>query len=361
MPGLKSVLVFLIQSVIVGLAAAFLLVLARPEWLPSLRPGTATGPESWPGAVKASAPAVANIYTARLVRTGPTRNRFGGNRQNNGLGSAVVIDPQGYLVTNYHVVAAADQIRVQLADGRVAEPSLVGVDAETDLALLKVDLGPIPSIPLGRSDQLEIGDVVLAIGNPYGLSNTVTQGIVSATGRGLGQNTFENWIQTDAAINEGNSGGALINTAGELVGINTAILAQDSTTAGISFAIPVNLVRGVVRDIQENGRVIRGWLGLWGDDLGEDEKARLGLDDNIGIALVRIADQGPAAAAGLQRGDILKSINGEDIFSWRQAQLQVAGLRPGDKVIMSCLRSGKTFEVTATAGERPSSPQTVPR
>jgi serine protease DegS len=352
--GLKSALIFLLQSVIVGLAVAFLVVLIRPQWLPVAGSNNGGRPASYADAVDISAPAVANVYTKRLVQASPSadaRNRF---RLNTNIGSAVVIDPEGYLVTNWHVLEGATEIRVQMSDGRIANPALVGYDKETDLALLKVDLGLLPAIPLGRSDQLRIGDVVLAIGNPYGLSMTVTQGIVSATGRGLlGLSTFENFIQTDAAINTGNSGGALVNSSGQLVGINTAVLAQDAGTAGISFAIPVDLVRGVVGEIKANGRVIRGWLGLEPDDLTRAEYQAMGLDSDVGILLSTVYEDGPAAAAGLRRNDVIISINGEPIHSGQQAQLLVAGLRPGDTVEIVGWRNGRRFTTTMLAGERP--------
>jgi S1-C subfamily serine protease len=251
-------------------------------------------------------------------------------------------------------VADAAEIRVQLADGRIADPDVVGYDAETDLALLKVDLGTLTAIPLGRSSDVRIGDVVLAIGNPYGLTKTVTQGIVSATGRGLlGLTTFENFIQTDAAINEGNSGGALVNSLGELVGINTAVLAQDAGTEGISFAIPIDLVRGVVDEIKRHGRVIRGWVGFVNpEELSRAESAALGIEPNIGI-LVRIIPDGPAAAAGLTDGDVILAINGEPIRTAQQARLLVAALEPGDQIELQGWRDGKPFEVTLTTAERP--------
>ncbi len=354
MAGLKSALIFMLQSVVVGLAVAFLVVLIRPQWLP-VNDGIGSGPPaSYANAVDISAPAVANVYTKRLVQASATpdaRSRF---RLNTNLGSAVVIDPEGYLVTNWHVVAGAAEIRVQMSDGRIANPEVVGYDAETDLALLKVDLGILPAIPLGRSDQLRIGDVVLAIGNPYGLSKTVTQGIVSATGRGLlGLSTFENFIQTDAAINTGNSGGALVNSSGQLVGINTAVLAQDAGTAGISFAIPVDLVRGVVQEIKENGRVIRGWLGLEPDDLTRAEFQARGLDSRVGILLSGVYIDGPAFAAGLRQNDVILTINGEPIQSGRQARLLVAALHPGDTVDVVGWRNGRRFTTTMLAGERP--------
>ncbi len=351
---MKSAVAFFLQSIVVGLAAAFLVVLVRPDLLPVLRPPPATPAFSYADAVDISSPAVANVYTKRLVQDSESpsaRTRF---RVSTNFASAVIIDPEGYLVTNYHVVAEAAEIRVQLSDGRIAEPLTVGVDRETDLALLKVELGPLPAIPLGSSAGLRIGDVVLAIGNPYGLTKSVTQGIVSATGRGLlDLVTFENFIQTDAAINAGNSGGALVNARGELVGINTAVLAQDSGTEGIGFAIPVDLVRGVVDQIKQHGRVIRGWMGLTPDDLTSAEQEALGLDNNIGILLLAVHEDGPAARAGLQRGDIILSMNGEPIQSRRQALLIAASTNPGDQVRVVGMRDGERFEKSIAAGERP--------
>ncbi|MGB5581143.1 MAG: trypsin-like peptidase domain-containing protein [Woeseia sp.] len=340
------------------MAAAFVVVLIRPELLSTAEPVRLTsGPASYADAVDRSAPSVANVYTRRLVPAAPGASESDPLRINTSLGSAVIIDKAGYLVTNYHVIVEAAEIRVQLADGRIAEPSVVGFDAETDLALLKVDLGVLPEIPLGRSSQLRIGDVVLAIGNPYGLTKTVTQGIVSATGRGLlGLMTFENFIQTDAAINEGNSGGALINSLGELVGINTAVLAQDAGTEGISFAIPVDLVRGVVDAIKMDGRVIRGWIGLEPEELADTDAEALGLDPNLGIVLQTVIAGGPAEAAGLAPGDVILSINGEAIRSRQQALLIVAGLEPGETVELGCWRRGQRFRVELTVAERPPGP-----
>ncbi|HEX6261171.1 MAG TPA: trypsin-like peptidase domain-containing protein [Woeseiaceae bacterium] len=340
----------------VGFAVAFLIVLLRPQLLPVLG-GTASNgtgrAASYADAVDISAPAVANVYTRRLIQANPDVSAEDRFRLNTSLGSAVVIDPEGYLVTNYHVVAEAAEIRVQLADGRIADPDVVGYDAETDLALLKVDLGTLTAIPLGRSNDVRIGDVVLAIGNPYGLTKTVTQGIVSATGRGmLNLTTFENFIQTDAAINEGNSGGALVNSLGELVGINTAVLAQDAGTEGISFAIPVDLVRGVVDEIKRHGRVIRGWVGLEPDELSRAESQALGLERDIGI-LVRIIPNGPAAIAGLKDGDVILAINAEPIRTAQQARLLVAALEPGDQIEVHGWREGQSFTATLTAAERP--------
>lgn len=356
MARLKPVLVFLIQSVVVGLAAAFVVVLVRPQLLPAINVGgglPAGQPASYANAVEIAAPSVANVYTRRLISDTPDIDGSGKFRVNTSVGSAVIIDAEGYLVTNYHVVAQANDVRIQLADGRIASPDLIGVDAETDLALLKVDLGTLQAIPLGRSDQLRIGDIVLAMGNPYGLSKTVTQGIVSATGRGVLQlATFENFIQTDAAINEGNSGGALINTNGALVGINTAVLAQDAGTEGIGFAIPVDLVRGVVEEIKKNGRVVRGYVGLVPDELNRIESAALGINPDVGILLSAVIEGSPAETAGLRPGDVILTMNGEPVRSRQQALLIVARLNPGDEVQMEGLRDGQQFRVTLVTVER---------
>jgi serine peptidase DegS len=353
---LKPILIFLMQSVVVGLAVAFVVVLLRPELLPAVNnTGNSVQPASYADAIDISAPAVASVYTRKLQRIGDLTEGAGGDRAqlSTSIGSAVVIDKEGYLVTNYHVIAGATEIRVQMADGRIANPQVVGYDAETDLAVLKVDLGVLPAIPLGRSSELRIGDVVLAIGNPYGLTKTVTQGIVSATGRGsLRLMTFENFIQTDAAINEGNSGGALIISTGQLVGINTAVLAQDAGTEGISFAIPVDLVRGVVDDIKLHGRVIRGWVGLQPDELTRAETAALGLEPNVGIILSEVIEGGPAEAAGLQHGDVILAIDDEPIRSRQQALLLVAAMTPGDTAEFTAWRDGKRFSATVTVAER---------
>jgi serine peptidase DegS len=355
--GWKSVLLFVLQSIVVGLAVAFVVVVVRPDLLPTIGAGANDAPVSYAEAVAISAPAVASVTTKRLVETSPSpdeRTRF---RVETSFGSAVVIDPEGYLVTNYHVVGEAAEILVKLSDGRMTNPELVGVDAESDLALLKVDLGTIPAVSLGNSGQLRIGDVVLAIGNPYELTQSVTQGIVSATGRGIQDlTTFANFIQTDAAINAGNSGGALINVRGELVGINTAVLVQDARTEGIGFAIPVDLVRGVIAEIKQHGRVIRGWIGLEPDDLTSAERIAMGIEGDVGILLSFVYDGSPAAAANLRQGDVIIEIDGETILSQRQAQLLVAGASPGDELDLVGVRDGQRFQTTVIATERFTSP-----
>jgi len=355
--GLKSALLFVLQSIVVGLAVAFLVVLVRPDLMPAISAGGNAAVVSYADAVAISAPAVASVTTKRLVeaRSSPgERARF---RVEKSFGSGVVIDPEGYLVTNYHVVREAAEIEVELSVGPPTIAKLVGVDAESDLALLKVNLGTVPAITLGNSAQLRIGDVVLAIGNPYNLTKTVTQGIVSGTERSIWNlATFANFIQTDAAINAGNSGGALINVAGELVGINSAVLAQDSGTEGIGFAIPVDLVRGVVAEIQEHGRVIRGWIGLNPDDLTSAERAVMGIEGDVGILLNSVFDGSPAAAANLRQGDVIIDINGEAIVSRRQAQLLVARVSPGDELDLIGIRDGQRFQTTVVATERSTAP-----
>jgi serine peptidase DegS len=343
---------FIGQSVVAGLAIAFLVVLLRPELLQSPAPQNAPF-ASVAAAVPISAPAVATIYTGRMLEV---PNAFPGKLiSGRGLGSGVVLRADGYVVTNWHVIRDADEILVQLADGREAMAELVGADPDTELALLKIDLPDLPSIRLGRSDAIRIGDIVLAIGNSYGLGQTVTMGIVSATGRGqLGVTTFENFIQTDAAINVGNSGGALINASGELIGINTAVISASSDDAtapeGIGFAIPVNLVRGVMEQLISNGRVVRGWLGVDARDLTNTETETLGISGPA-VQVVRVS--GPALDAGLLPGDVVTHINDERMLTRVQAMNVVARQPPGTRIrIRGAHRDGRAFETAAVLAER---------
>jgi len=347
---------FVGQSAAIGLALAFIAVLIRPDIVNLGQRGAGDRPGSYAAAVAVSAPGVATIYTAGIPGQ---RNGFAGLATSalagEGLGSGVVISQDGYLVTNWHVIQDADEIYVQLADGRTAQPIFVGADPETELALLRLDLPDLPSITLGRSDTLEIGDVVLAIGNSLGFGQTVTQGIVSATDRGLGVATFESFIQTDAAINIGNSGGALVNTSGELVGINTAVLGaalqEQVIPAGVGFAIPVNLVRGVMAELIEHGRVIRGWLGVNAWYLPTSQAQSLGLS-GAGIELLSVG--GPAASAGLRRGDIITHVDDEPMLSPQQMMNLVAGASPGQTIRIRGIRRGAgAFETNATLEERP--------
>ena len=246
-------------------------------------------------------------------------------------------------------------IRVQLSDQRVAEATLIGTDPDTDIAVLRLSIGKLPVMPLGRSDSLRVGDIVLAIGNPYGLSQTVTQGIVSATGRGqLGLATFENFIQTDAAINLGNSGGALIDAQGQLVGINTAVLNRSyGGPEGIGFAIPVNLVRGVMDQIVQQGRVVRGWLGLEPQDLSDEQAAQLGLTNGAGVVVANILVKSPAFEAGVRPGDIIIRLGSDPIASAQEVVSKVAALKPGSPITLALRRAGKTFDVKIKVIERP--------
>jgi serine protease DegS len=350
-----QVATFIAQSVAIGLALAFIAVLVRPELI-NREPALAANHTSFAAAVAATAPAVVNVYTERVLtfprapRQLTVRDRW--------LGSGVVIDREGYVVTNWHVIRDADQIALQLADGRVAVPKLVGADPDTEIALLKIDLPDLPEIRLGRSDTLEVGEVVLAIGNSLGLSQTVTMGVVSATGRGLDLFAFEDFIQTDAAINDGNSGGALINTRGELVGINTAVIGRSgdqSPSEGIGFAIPINLVRGVMQQLIAHGYVIRGYLGV--DDaypLTANQTRMLGID---GPAVLITTVSGPAEAAGIRPGDVLTHINGERMFAPQDAANATGGAQPGERVSIRVVRpNGTPFETEAVLQERPTLP-----
>ncbi|MBV9726353.1 MAG: trypsin-like peptidase domain-containing protein [Gammaproteobacteria bacterium] len=374
---LGSALIFVAGSVVGGLALAFLIVALRPELIrkaahatpvatPAAVPPALPAPArvTYAEAVQRAAPAVVNIYTARLVteRLAPSLGELFGEympryrqRIERSLGSGVIVDPEGHIVTNHHVIANADSIRVQLADGRVAEARIVGRDPDTDLAVLKIDLTPLPVAPVGRSDRLKVGDVVLAIGNPIGLSHTVTHGIVSAVGRQqLGIAPLEDFIQTDAPINFGNSGGALIDSSGALVGINTAIVAKNIGVDGIGFAIPVNMVRGVLGDIIAHGRVIRGWIGIVPEDVPEEQAQQLGLGQPA-VLIGNLYVGSPAQHAGLQPGDLLLGIDGTPPHSAQDALGRIASRQPGTSVLLRGMRAGRVFEVRAQVGERPRS------
>ncbi|HEV8018348.1 MAG TPA: trypsin-like peptidase domain-containing protein [Steroidobacteraceae bacterium] len=374
---LGSALVFVAGSVVGGLALAFLVVALRPELLrgaarapapvaaPPAPPTAAASPRvTYADAVERAAPAVVNIYTARLVteRVAPSLGELFGEyiphyrqRIERSLGSGVIVDEAGHIVTNHHVIANADSIRVQLADGRVADARIVGRDPDTDLAVLKIDLTPLPVVIFGRSDRLKVGDVVLAIGDPIGLSQTVTHGIVSAVSRQqLGIAPLEDFIQTDAPINFGNSGGALIDTSGALVGINTAIVAKNIGVEGIGFAIPVNMVRGVLSDIIAHGRVIRGWIGIVPEDLPEQQAQQLGLGQ-AAVVIGNLYAGSPAQRAGLLPGDLLLDIDGTAPHSAQDALGRIASRQPGASVVLRGMRAGRVFEVRAQVGERPHS------
>jgi serine peptidase DegS len=369
--------IFVAGSVVGGLALAFLVVALRPDLIreprgpapappaPAAVPATSAAPPahvSYAGAVERAAPAVVNVYTARLVteRVAPSLGELFGDylpryrqRIERSLGSGVIVDAAGHIVTNHHVIANADSVRVQLADGRVADARIVGRDPDTDLAVLKIDLTPLPVADFGRSDLLKVGDVVLAIGNPVGLSQTVTHGIVSATSRQqLGIAPLEDFIQTDAPINFGNSGGALIDSSGMLIGINTAIVAKNIGVEGIGFAIPVNMVRGVMDEIIAHGRVIRGWIGIIPEDLSPEQAEQLRLAQS-GVLIGNLYVGSPAQKAGLLPGDLLLAIDGVAPHSAQDALGRIAGHKPGSTTRVRALRAGRTFEVEAVVGERP--------
>jgi serine protease DegS len=369
---------FLIRAVVVGLAAAFLVVWWKPALLgkttapaqiatpaPIPRPA---GLPSFADAVARAAPAVVNIYTARVVteRTqAPALNQLFGDfwpsyrqRVERSLGSGVVVDTGGTIVTNQHVIAGAQEIKVQLSDGRIADATIVGQDPDTDIAILHLGMEKLPVMPVGRSDTLRAGDVVLAIGNPYGLSQTVTQGIVSATGRGqLGLATFENFIQTDAAINLGNSGGALIDAQGDLVGINTAVLNRaQGGPEGIGFAIPVELVRGVMEQILKQGHVVRGWLGFLPQDLSDEQAAQLGIAAGGGVTVVNILVKSPAFDAGVRPGDVITGLGHEPVRSAQDLVSRVAALPPGARVQLEGLHGRTPYKLDLQVLERPTRP-----
>jgi serine protease DegS len=366
---------FLIKAVVVGLAAAFLMVWWKPALLgktaipaqsaPAAPPRPAVVMQSFADAVARAAPAVVNIYTARVV-TERTQARtfdqlFGDywpsyrQRVERSLGSGVIVDAAGTIVTNQHVIAGADSIRVSLADGRIADATIVGQDPDTDIAILHLDIDKLPIMPVGRSDTLRVGDIVLAIGNPYGLSQTVTQGIVSATGRGqLGLATFENFIQTDAAINLGNSGGALIDAQGDLVGINTAVLNRAyGGPEGIGFAIPVNLVRGVMEQVLKRGHVVRGWLGFVPQDLSDEQAAQLGLASGGGVTVVNILVKSPSFEAGVRPGDLVSGLSGEPVRNAQDLVSRVAALPPGALVELEGRHGRQPYKVNLKVLERP--------
>ncbi len=325
------------------------------------------GPVTYADAVVIAAPAVVNLYTTKVINKPAHplfedpqfRRYFGDNspkqrRMESSLGSGVIMSRDGYILTNNHVTTGADQIVVALRDGRETLARVVGSDPETDLAVLKIDLKGLPSITIGRSEGLRVGDVALAIGNPFGVGQTVTMGIISATGRNqLGLNSYEDFIQTDAAINPGNSGGALVDANGNLTGINTAIFSKSGGSQGIGFAIPVKLATEVMKSIIEHGQVIRGWLGIEVQPLTKELAESFGLTGRPGIVVAGIFRDGPAQKAGLQLGDVILSIDGEPAGDGRKSMNQVARIKPTDKVAIQVMRNGKEIKLSAEIGLRP--------
>ncbi|ASK18274.1 Do family serine endopeptidase [Vreelandella alkaliphila] len=398
----RSVLPY-IWPIITGLLLAALVLLAFPEYLPnpfrqtppatveppsSLVPTSGEsaasrpapeirqaeplnrnqGPASYSNAVNQAAPAVVNIYSSRIVERDQHplmsdpffQQFFSGDdattqqRMLSSLGSGVIVSHDGYVLTNHHVINGADQIQVALRDGRETLAEVIGTDPESDLAVLRITLDDLPVIELADSEQVAVGDVALAIGNPFGVGQTVTMGIISATGRShLGLNAYEDFIQTDAAINPGNSGGALVNPDGALVGINTAIFSRSGGSQGIGFAIPANLAHSILNELVTRGRVIRGWLGIEAQALSRELAASFGLRTPQGVIVAGVVKDGPAAKAGLQPGDVLLSIDGQVILDARVTMSAIASIPPGTKLPLTIVRSGERMDMTLEVGERP--------
>lgn len=326
------------------------------------------GPASYSEAVDRAAPAVVNIYTRKIMerQRHPLadhplyRHLFRNSdqpqqeRMQSALGSGVIVDPRGYLLTNEHVIKDAQEILVLLHDGREIRAELVGTDPYSDLAVLKIELDQLTAIELGAPAKARVGDVVLAIGNPFGVGQTVTQGIISATGRwNLNISEYENFLQTDAAINIGNSGGALVDAQGKLLGINTAILGQSTSSVGVSFAIPADSAMESLREIIEKGRVVRGWLGLDARSLTPELAEYLSLSTTEGVVITAVVPNGPAHKAGLRPGDVLTHINDQPVGQGRRGMNQIAAIEPGSTAQLSILREGQPLTLEAVIGERP--------
>ncbi|MDB5814635.1 MAG: 2-alkenal reductase [Rhodocyclales bacterium] len=373
------------QTVTVAMGVLFVVSTLKPEWLvrqtvttaspvsvltsnplsAAPPPITTTG---YGEAARAALPSVVHIFTSKEIRTprhpfmdDPLfRHFFGDNtdnttqRRTSGLGSGVVVSPQGYILTNNHVVDAADEIEVALQDGRKLPAKLVGRDPESDLAVLRIDVPkPLPAITFGDSEALHVGDIVLAIGNPFGVGQTVTMGIVSALGRShLGINTFENFIQTDAAINPGNSGGALVDAQGRLVGINTAIYSRSGGSLGIGFAIPATGARKVMDEIIHNGGVTRGWVGVEVQEITPELAESFKLPPQ-GALIAGVARNSPADKAGVQPGDAMVSVDGQPITNPQSMLEHIASQVPGKAVRFGFVRRGKPLELTIQVGRRP--------
>ncbi|MGB2106244.1 MAG: trypsin-like peptidase domain-containing protein [Porticoccaceae bacterium] len=366
----KVALDFFLLPVITGLAVAVLLLFIFPEFRSAhiysdeeIDNSAWTGPISYAQAVKKAAPSVVNIYTKTQIKRSVhplSRHPFfkrlyrqQPKRVEGSLGSGVIIDKAGFIVTSFHVVDSVDEILILLYDGRELPAKVVGTDPETDLAVLKIDAANLQEIQFGNPKQAEIGDVVLAIGNPFGMGQTVTQGIVSATQRnGLNLSNLENYIQTDADINPGNSGGALIDAYGNLLGINAAILNNESSD-GIGFAIPADDVQKVLTQIIDNGRVVRGWLGVEAIEVTQAIAKKLSLNISNGLLVTAIVKDGPTDRAGIVPGDIVTSINGLSVTDRHRSINQITDILPGEPIKLVILRKNQLLEITATAGERP--------
>lgn len=372
---MKRLWLFFSQSVTVLLAAYFVVATLKPDWLqkppsskgvvPVLEAGAAPHTlhqGSFSAAARTASPAVVSINTTKAVERGPQEDDpwfrfFFGDPQNptpqTGLGSGVIVSPSGYILTNHHVIEEADDIEIQLSDGRKTRAQVIGTDPETDLAILRIDLPRLPVITLGRSEQLQVGDAVLAIGNPFGVGQTVTSGIVSALGRSqLGINTFENFIQTDAAINPGNSGGALVDVNGHLMGINTAIYSRSGGSMGIGFAIPTSTARTVMEAIVRDGQVTRGWIGVEPQDITPELAQSFGLDISEGVIITGVLQDGPAAQAGVRPGDVILSVDKRAVKNVPELLSAVASLTPGQLAKLEIARKQARLSIEIRPGRR---------
>jgi len=368
------------QAATIAVAALFVVSTFRPEWLPgrggapaavvqsaSPSASSVTRTISYSDAVQRATPTVVNIFTSKEVRAqrhpllnDPIFRRFFGDQlpdeaqRASSLGSGVIVSTSGYVLTNHHVVEAADEIEVALPDGKKLLAKLVGNDPETDLAVLRVDSENLPAISFGSSETLRVGDVVLAIGNPFGVGQTVTSGIVSALGRtGLGITTFENFIQTDAAINPGNSGGALIDASGSLVGINTAIFSRSGGSMGIGFAIPVSTAKMVLDQIVKSGSVTRGWIGVEVQEITPPVAESFKLDNTRGALIAGVLRGGPADKAGVKPGDVLLEVQGKPVADPAGMLNLIAALAPGQSAKVKLKRQGQSVDANITVGRRP--------
>ena len=378
---MKKLWLIFAQTATIGLAIWFLVTVFKPEWRQHPQPEVVTvtkeapasasvvaADSSYRDAAKRAKPAVVNIFTSQAIKQNrrmplndPQFRRFFGDREEadggaktSSLGSGVLISTDGYIVTNNHVVESADEIQVALADGRRAMARLIGGDPETDLAVIKIDLTDLPAIQFADLEKIAIGDVVLAIGNPFGVGQTVTMGIISALGRSeLGINTFENFIQTDAAINPGNSGGALVDTQGNLLGINTAIYSKTGGSLGIGFAIPATTVKQVMEAIIKEGGVTRGWLGIEVQDVSPDMALSFRLESTKGALIAGVVRNGPAAKSGIRPGDILVKIDGKEVVNSSQMLDLISALPPERVTPMVVMRQGAPLQIEVTVGKRP--------
>ena len=366
MNAIENWIRYLLQAIVAGLALAFLVVYMfpslagriTPQAPPDAQPTTAA-PSSYADAVNRTAPAVVSIYTRTLApqNVSPEVQQLLGNRQlfrmRADMGSGVLVSEDGYILTNHHVISGVSNVRIALWDGRWANAQMVGSDPESDLAVLKINVDGLPTAPIAVSSQVRVGDVVLAIGNALGLSHTVTMGIVSATGRNaLGSLRFEDFIQTDAAINAGNSGGALINTRGELIGINTRNLSTIPGAQNIGFAIPVTIAQSVMEQIIEYGSVRRGWLGAIAFDMPPSSQGD-GSVARRGVEIRDVTRDSPAWTAGIRVGDIVLTMNGEETNDSRAFLLAIAQMAPGTEVELEVRRMNDEFQTHTTLIQQP--------